>query len=297
MNYEIWTDSSSNLTDELIISHNINILSLVFVVGEREFISYEKGEETNLQQFYELLRKKETLTTSCVNEQTAYDNFEQTLSEGKDLLYIGFSSALSKTFSACENAINRLKVKFPERKIIAVDTLGASLGEGLLVLYASRLRESGKSIDEVAKWLEDNKLKLCHYFTVDDLFYLFRGGRVQKSSYLIASILQIKPIMHMNDQGQLVAIGRVPGRKKSINTLAKLVANNIVNPKEQTICITHGDCIDDVNLLVTKLKELITVKEYIINYVDPVVGAHSGPGTIAIFFLADSRLPKEYNKQ
>lgn len=289
MNFEIFTDSSANLTDELIDKNNINVVSLVFIVDGKEYISYTKGGDNDLKKFYIMLRKKSSLSTSCVNEQTFIDAFEPTLKQGKDILYIGFSSALSGTYSAAHNAIETLRPKYPERKMMDIDTLGASLGEGLLVLYAAKYREEGQSIEQVHKWLEDNKLKLCHYFTVDDLFFLFRGGRVKSSSYLVANLVNIKPIMHMDDYGRLVATGKVIGRTKSLNTIANMVVKDIVEPEKQLICITHGDCIEDVEFLKKKILEKIKVKDIVVNYVDPVVGAHSGPGTIAIFFLGNKR--------
>lgn len=287
--YRIVTDSSANLTDELIDKYDIGIASLVFYSGNKEFTSYVKGVKTDLKQFYDMLREKDALTTSCVNEATFIEVFEPTLQEGLDILYIGFSSALSATYISGEKAAAALRKKYPERKIITVNTLGASLGEGLLVLYAARMKEAGASMKEVQNWLEQNRLKLCHYFTVDDLFFLFRGGRVKKTSYLIANLVNIKPIMHMDDYGRLIPIGKVMGRKKSLNTIAEMVIRDIVDPEDQTICVSHGDCIEDVEYLKEKIEEKIKVKEWVINYVDPVVGAHSGPGTVAIFFLGNHR--------
>lgn len=287
--YRIVTDSSANLTDELIDKYDIGIASLVFYSGNKEFTSYVKGVKADLKQFYDMLRKKDALTTSCVNEATFIEVFEPTLQEGLDILYIGFSSALSATYISGEKAAAALRKKYPERKIITVNTLGASLGEGLLVLYAARMKEAGASMKEVQNWLEQNRLKLCHYFTVDDLFFLFRGGRVKKTSYLIANLVNIKPIMHMDDYGRLIPIGKVMGRKKSLNTIAEMVIRDIVDPEDQTICVSHGDCIEDVEYLKEKIEEKIKVKEWVINYVDPVVGAHSGPGTVAIFFLGNHR--------
>lgn len=287
--YRIVTDSSANLTDELIDKYDIGIASLVFYSGNKEFTSYVKGVKTDLKQFYDMLRKKDALITSCVNEATFIEVFEPTLQEGLDILYIGFSSALSATYISGEKAAAALRKKYPERKIITVNTLGASLGEGLLVLYAARMKEAGASMKEVQNWLEQNRLKLCHYFTVDDLFFLFRGGRVKKTSYLIANLVNIKPIMHMDDYGRLIPIGKVMGRKKSLNTIAEMVIRDIVDPEDQTICVSHGDCIEDVEYLKEKIEEKIKVKEWVINYVDPVVGAHSGPGTVAIFFLGNHR--------
>lgn len=289
MQYEIFTDSSANLTNELIDKYDINIISLIFISQNKEYISYVKNADNDLKKFYDMLRNKEELSTSCANTNTFIEAFEPVLKQGKDLIYIGFSSALSGTYCAGEQAAESLKKLYPKRKILYLNTLGASLGEGLLVLYAARMREAGKTLDEVYSWLEENRLKVCHYFTVDDLFFLFRGGRVKKSNYLIANIISLKPIMHMDDFGRLIPLNKVIGRRKSISCLADMVINNIVEPEKQTVCISHGDCINDVNVLIERINSAITVKEWIINYVDPVVGAHSGPGTIAIFFLGEKR--------
>jgi len=289
MKFELFTDSSANLTNEVINKYNINIVSLIFICKDKEYISYTKNGENDLKQFYTMLKNKESLTTSCANEDSFINAFEPVLKEGKDILYIGFSSALSGTYHAGEQAIETLKAKYPNRKILCSNTLGASLGEGLLVLYAARMREEDKSIEEVFAWQEENRLKLCHYFTVDDLYYLFRGGRVKASNYLIANIINIKPIMHMDDYGRLIAIGKVIGRRKSLNTLADMVIKNIIEPEKQTVCISHGDCIEDAEFLKEKISKQIQVKEWITHYVDPVVGAHSGPGTIAIFFIGTHR--------
>jgi len=289
MQFEIFTDSSANLTNDLIDRYNINIISLIFISKNKEYVSYEKNSDNDLKKFYDMLRNKEELTTSCINTETFIKAFEPVLKQGKDLLYIGFSSALSGTYYAGEKAIEELRKKYPERKLLCTNTLGASLGEGLLVLYAARMREEGKSIDEIFAWEEENRLKLCHYFTVDDLYYLFKGGRVTKSNYLIANIINLKPIMHMDDFGRLIPINKVIGRRKSISALADMVVTNIIEPEKQTVCISHGDCKEDIDLLMEKINAKIKVKEWIINYVDPVVGAHSGPGTIAIFFLGEKR--------
>jgi DegV family protein with EDD domain len=289
MNFELFTDSSANLTNEIINKYNINIISLIFISKGKEYISYVKDGENDLKQFYTMLRNKESLTTSCVNEDTFIKKFEPVLQQGRDILYIGFSSALSGTYFSGEKAIEKLKEKYPERKILCTNTLGASLGQGLLVIYAARMREEGKSIEEIFDWLEENRMKLCHYFTVDDLYYLFRGGRVKATKYLIANIINLKPIMHMDDYGRLIAIGKVIGRRKSLTTLADMVIKNIVESEKQTVCISHGDCIEDALYLKEKISKSINVKEWVIHYVDPVVGAHSGPGTIAIFFLGTNR--------
>ncbi|MDD4291322.1 MAG: DegV family protein [Clostridia bacterium] len=287
--YVIITDTSSNLTNEIIDRYGIEIVPLIFVSEGKEYLSYEKNADNDLSAFYDMLRHKKRFTTTSVNQAQFCNAFEGALKEGKDVLYLGFSSALSGTYAAAINAKSILEKEYPERKIVTVDTLGASLGQGLMVIKAAEMKQSGMSIDEVGNWVENNKLHICHFFTVDNLEYLFLGGRVSKSAYLIANMVNIKPIMHMDDNGKLVATGKVIGRRKSIQTIADMVVKNIINPESQTVCISHGDCIADVENLKAKIEAKIKVKEWVVNYVDPVVGIHSGPGTIAIFFIGDKR--------
>ena len=287
--FEIVTDTCSNLSDELIERYEINIIPMIYIVNGEERLSYVKTEKTDLQKYYDMLRAKVPMTTSCIPRETCDEVFDGILSSGKDLIYMGFSSALSAT---CENArasLTDLQKKYPERKIYCIDTLSASLGQGRLVTYAAEHRESGEDIDTVAKWAEDNKKKIIHLFTVDTLSYLYRGGRVKKTSYLLASTFNIKPIMHVDDEGRLTAIGKVIGRKKSLDDLARRTAEEIVDPEKQTIYIGHGDCIEDVEFLISRLNERVKVKDIVVNYIDLVVGTHSGPGTVAIFFLGEKR--------
>ncbi len=289
MSYVIYTDSSANLTNEIIEQYGIKVIPLVFLSGGKEYLGFDKDNPVDLLPFYKMLRKKELITTSCVNDNDFVNAFGQDIKEGKDIIYLSISSNLSATYSNALKAVSLLKNGYPQRKIIAVDSLGASMGQGLMAMYAAKMQKEGKTIDETADWLENNKLKLCHYFTVDNLFYLFRGGRVKATSYLLANIINIKPIMHADDNGKLVAIGKVVGRNKSISVLAQKTIENIVNPNEQIICIAHGDCIDDAMSLRDKILSQIQVKDCIINYLDPVIGAHSGPDTLAVFFLGTKR--------
>ncbi len=291
MNYEIFTDSSANLTDEMIGKLNLNMVSLVyFMEGEQQF-SYIKGRDNDqdLKNVYTSLREKKEITTSCINQTVFEEAFEPTLKQGKDILYIGFSSGLSATYQSSVLAAKALMEKYPERKIITVDTRAASLGQGLLVYYACLEKEKGKTMEEVESWLENNKFHLAHWFTVEDLYWLFKGGRVSKTAYLIGNFAKIKPVLHMDNDGHLIPMEKVIGRKKSLITLADKVAKTIVNPEEQMIFISHGDCQEDVDYLIEKVKERITVKGFYTNYVDSVIGSHSGPGTMAIFCLATER--------
>lgn len=288
MAYKIFTDSSANLPDNIIEKYGLEIVSLVFVSDGKEYVSYAKGEKSDLKRFYSMLRDKKQITTSAINEDAFLKAFAPTLAGGEDILYLAFSSGLSASCACANNAAAELRKKYPERKLIVIDTLAASLGEGLLVLHACENLENGMAIEENAKWVEDNKLHLCHWFTVDDLGYLFRGGRVKAASYLLGTIMLIKPVMHMDNEGHLIPVSRVVGRKKSINALAEKLFTTITD-KTQLICISHGDCIEDAEYLAERIREKVDVKDIVINYVDPVIGAHSGPGTLALFFLGEQR--------
>lgn len=290
MAFEIVTDSSSNLTEDFIEENGLHILPLTFLVDDKQYQSYLKGEHTDLQQFYTMMRDQKVITTSLPNLADAKNLFEEILHEGKDVLYLGFSSGLSGTFEAIEIILKDLQTQNPERKIVCVDTLAASGGQGMLVYYAIKQAKEGKSLEEVSQWVEDNKLKLAHWFTVDDLMFLFRGGRVSKTSAWAGTMLNIKPVLHVDNEGHLVPVDQVRGRKKSLNALVEHMRNSADAPiNEQVIFITHGDCIKDAEYVAEKVKEEFGVKEVVINYVDPVIGAHSGPGTLALFFLADKR--------
>ncbi len=289
MNYKIVTDSSSNLTDELIERFDLTVVPLMVITETGEYPSYVKGQKTDLKPFYDKLRAHEKISTSCANADAFRESFEQILQSGNDVLCVAFSSGLSATYNAAKMAADELSEKYPSRTIRVVDSLSAALGEGLLVYHAYELKEQGKSLAEVADWLEENKLKCCHWFTVDDLYHLFKGGRVKASGYLLAMALSVKPMMHMDNSGHLVPVGKVIGRKKSILTLAEQIATSIVNPEEQVIFISHGDCVEEAEFLAKKIKEKVRVKDVVINMLEPVIGAHSGPGTMAVFCLGEHR--------
>ena len=195
----------------------------------------------------------------------------------------------NELYSGVPEALEELKKKYPERKIYAVDTLGASLGEGLLVYHAANLREAGESIEAVNGWLLENRLHLCHWFTVDDLFFLQRGGRVSGTVAIFGTLLNVKPVMHMDNEGRLIFVTKVRGRKRSLDALVERLDQTAINPSEQSIFITHGDCLEDAQYVAKKIEEKYHPKEIVINWVDPVIGAHSGPGTVALFFLGTER--------
>lgn len=292
MDYEIVTDSCCNLIEEMIDDFGLHILPLSFMVeGEPEvYQSYLKGRKTDLQQFYAMMREGKVFKTSLPNLAEAEQLFRSILDAGRDILYLGFSSGLSGTYQAIEVLLSQIAPDYPDRKLLCVDTLAASGGQGLLVWYAVQHAREGWSIEQVRDWVEQNKLHLAHWFTVDDLMFLFRGGRVSKTAAWAGTLLNIKPVLHVDDEGHLIPMEKVRGRKKSLNALVDHMAKSGNQPiSEQMVFITHGDCIEDANYVADLVKERFGVRDVIINYVDPVIGAHSGPGTMALFFLADKR--------
>jgi DegV family protein with EDD domain len=228
-------------------------------------------------------------STSQVNIQSFIGEFKKHIKNGKSVLYIGFSSALSGTVHSAVMAKEQLLEEYPNCDITVVDTKSASLGEGLLVYYACEMLKSGNSKEDIVDWLENNKLRMNHWFTVEDLNHLKRGGRISVSTAVIGTLLDIKPIMHVDDEGRLVPVTKVMGRKKSIRTLANNLKERIVDPEHQVIAISHGDCEEDAVLLKSLIAEDIKVRDVIINNVGPVIGSHSGPGTLALFFLGNTR--------
>lgn len=292
MNFEIVTDSSCNLSEQMIDEFGLHILPLVFMAEGEDTVyrSYLKGQHTDLSQFYTMMREGKVFKTSLPNLADAEELLRGLLDQGRDVLYVGFSSALSGTFEAVDLLLRQLKEEYPNRTIYTVDTLAASGGQGLLIWHAVQRALTGASIEEVRSWLEENKLHLAHWFTVDDLMFLFRGGRVSKTSAWAGTLLNIKPVMHVDNEGRLTPLEKVRGRKKSLNALVDHMDESALHPVEdQTVFIVHGDCLEDAEYVAEQVKSRFGVKEVVINYVDPVIGAHSGPGTIALFFLAERR--------
>ena len=289
MAFAIVTDSSSNLTEEVIDQFDLHILPLTFMVDGEEHHSYLKGHKTDLKQFYTMMREGKVITTSLPNLKDSRELLKGLLASGQDVLYIGFSSGLSGTYQAIDLLLAELADAYPDRTVLSVDTLAASLGEGLLVWYAAKMREEGKGIQEVCDWLEANKLHLAHWFTVDDLMFLFRGGRVSRTSAWAGTLLNIKPVMHVDDEGHLIPLEKVRGRKKSLKALVDHMEQTAIDPARQMIFISHGDCLEDAQYVEQEVKRRMGVQQVMINYVDPVIGAHSGPGTVALFFLGTKR--------
>jgi len=289
MSFAIITDSAANLTNELIDKHEIGIVSLEFLVEAKPYRSYIKGEKNDLKKFYDMMRNKEHITTSAVNQQTWMDGIEPALKSGKDALVIAFSSGLSVTAQQAKMACEALSEKYPERKIFCVDSLCAAMGQGMYVMYAVQKRAEGLTIEQTAAWLEENKLKMAHWFTVETLTYLKRGGRVSGATAVIGNLMSIKPVMHVDNEGKLIAVHKVRGRKASLDALVERMQSTAIEPEKQVIYISHGDCIEDAEYVAEQCREKMHVKDVIINVLDPVIGAHAGPGTMALFFVGTER--------
>lgn len=287
-NYVITTDNNADLPEEFYKEHQIGCTYFSYTLDGKE---YTKENFLPVEEFYSKMRAGSMPTTSQVNPERVRALFEPYLKEGKDILHIAFSSGLSGTFNSCRIAAQELMEEYPERKIQVVDSLAASLGQGLLVYLAQRRKEEGADFDSVAQWTEEHKKNIVHLFTVDDLNHLYREGRVSRTTAILGGMLNIKPILHVDDEGKLIPIGKVRGRKKSLLELVTLMDSKIGSYAKScdTIFISHGDCREEAEFLAAKVKEKYHITTELINDVGAVIGAHSGPGTMALFFVGDVR--------
>ena len=288
-NFIILTDSSGDLPASMAAEMQLEVLPLTLDLDGECYKNYLDGREIGFHDFYERAKTAKSMKTSAVNQQQFMDIMEPLVASGKDVLYLGFSSGLSGTYNASVLAANELNEKYPNQKIIAVDTLCASLGQGMFVYLCWKEKQAGKSIEEVAAYAEEIKLSQAHWFTVNDLMFLKRGGRVSAATAIVGSALSIKPVMHVDDEGHLIKVSTARGRKASIRALLAEMEKTAINPADQHIFISHGDCEDDANYLASLIREKFGTKDITINYVGPVIGAHSGPGTLALFWLGTER--------
>lgn len=286
MSYRIITDTCCDLWPELYKELDVDVISLSVNFKNQTISNYT---ESWLKEFYDGLRAGETGQTSAVNPEGWKSMIQPVLESGQDALVLAFSSGLSTTYQSAVIAAAELQSDYPQRTIRVVDTLCASMGQGLLVWYACQKRDAGMPIEELAHWCEEKKMNLCHWFTVDDLMYLKRGGRVSAATALVGTMLQIKPVMHVDDEGHLVKTGTARGRKNAIDALAKKLGETGLPGENDTVFISHGDCPGDVQYLSEKLKADYGVKNVVTYYVGAVIGSHSGPGTLALFFLGSKR--------
>ena len=285
-NYVIITDSGTDLSREMASEYDVKVIDLTVSI---EGMTPVPNSQVDPKELYALLRDKKSASTAAVNQESFKEIMEEYLKEGSDVLYMGFSSGLSYTFTAGKLAAEELAEEYPDRKVYAVDTLSASLGEGLLVYIAAMMKKNGSDIDEVRDYVESHKLNLCHWFTVDDLFFLKRGGRVSGATAVVGTMLGIKPVMHVDDEGKLIKVSVARGRRASIDALFNNVKGTMTSaPEDALVFISHGDCLEDAEYLAERLRQH-GVKKIEIGFVGPVIGSHSGPGTLAVFYLGTKR--------
>ncbi len=287
-NYIITTDNNSDLPESYYSEHGIGCTYLSYSMNG---VNYTHDNFLPVHEFYDSMRNGALPTTAQVNPENARLMMEPYLKQGLDILHIAFSSGLSGTYNSTRIAAEELAEEYPDRKIMVIDSLAASLGQGLLIHYAQKKKEAGEDMETVAAWVEEHKNNIVHLFTVDDLNHLYRGGRVSRTTAFVGSMLNIKPVMHVDEEGKLIPVGKIRGRKKSILELARLMDEKIGSYKDScdTIFISHGDCEDEAHFLEAKIKEKYQINTVIINPVGATIGAHSGPGTLALFFLGDTK--------
>lgn len=286
--FKIIANSTADLPVEYLKEHNLGCLNLCYIMNG---VTYGRGKELPYKEFYDKMRNGEMPTTSQVNPEEAKLYLEEVIKDNKEILCMAFSSGLSGTYNSMRLAAEEVMGANPDCRIVVIDTLSASLGEGLLVHKAVQLRDAGKSLDEVADWVRNHVLNMVHMFTVADLFHLHRGGRVSKATAIVGTLAGIKPILHVDDEGHLISLSKVRGRKKSLQALVDYMEEKTQNysEKNDVVFISHGDDIEAAEYVRDLVKERFGIEEFVINNICPTIGAHSGPGTIALFFMGESR--------
>lgn len=287
--FVIVTDTTTDLPRDYVEKHHLYMMSLPYTL---EGISYTWEKPMPVKDFYDKMRAGSLPTTSQANPEEAALLYESILKDNDvDILHIAFSSGLSGSFNSCRIASADVCEKYPDHRIVVVDSLAATLGQGLLVYKAVQLKEAGKSLDEVAAWVEENKYHLVHNFTVDDLFHLHRGGRLSKTAAIVGTMINLKPVLHVDDEGHLVMLSKVRGRKKSLIGLVDCMEKQLGDWKDKNdiIFISHGDCPEDAQFVADLIKERFGYENFMIDYIGATIGAHSGSGTVALFYLGDHR--------
>lgn len=287
--FKLVTDSTADLPQEYLEKHDIGCLNLCYSIGGKTYGG--TGKELEPKKFYAMMREGQMPSTSQVNPEEAKAYFTECLKENKEILYLAFSSGLSGTCNSVRIAAEELAEEYPDSKIVVIDSLCASLGEGLFVHKAVCMMEAGKNLEETAEWLNGHIQNLVHVFTVDDLNHLYRGGRVSKATAVVGTIAGIKPILHVDEEGHLIPIGKVRGRKKSLINLVDYMEKKMGQYKEQNdiVFISHGDAPEDAEFVKNEITSRFGIESFLINNIGPTIGAHSGPGTIALFFLGENR--------
>lgn len=286
--FQIVTDSTADLPKDYLKKHGIGCLSLPYTI---DGVTYTEENPLDWKEFYGKMRQGSMPTTSQVNPQEAEDSLRECLKKNREILYLAFSSGLSGSYNSARMAADILNEEVEGAKIIVVDTLAASMGEGLMVYMAVKLREEGKSVEEAAAYMEEHKQNFVHVFTVDDLNHLHRGGRVSKTAAVIGTLAHIKPVLTVDREGHLIVLDKVRGRKKSLMTLVNLMEKKIgsYRDRNEVVFIGHGDCIEDAEFVASKVKERFGIENFVISHIGPTIGAHTGPGAVTLFFMGDSR--------
>ncbi len=287
--YTIITDATCDLPAEIIKKFSLEVIPMMYTMDGKDIFIDPRNSDIYLKEFYAKLRSGSMASTSMVNSHQYEVAIEKYLKAGQDVLVINFSSALTGGFNCLGLAKEALNEKYPERKLIIFDSKSASMGEGLLVYKALLEKENGKSIEEVEQWLKDNYLHVCHWFTVEDLDFLRRGGRLSGSVAFIGRLLKIKPVLHVDDEGRLVSVKKAIGRQRSMEELLAALKETGTKPNEQTIFISQADAMDDANWLKNKVLEAYPKAEVVIGSIGTIIGTHSGPGTLALFFMGTKR--------
>lgn len=287
--YRIITDSNADLTQEQVDRLDLTVIPMSFTLGKDSLMDYPDERELSYKEFYRRIAAGETSTTNQISIVTFAETFEPFLAAGEDVLYLGFSSGLSGTYNNSVIAAKELAAKYPQRKVYAVDTLAASMGEGLLVYHAVMKKRGGASIDEVKDWMEQNRNRMHHWFTVDDLNHLKRGGRISGASAMVGTMLGIKPVMHFDDEGHIILMEKIRGRKQSLDALVNHMARTSIDSDRQMIFISHSDSQQGCDYVAEEIRKRLGVQQIETAPIGPVIGAHTGTGTVALFYLGQDR--------
>jgi DegV family protein with EDD domain len=282
------TDSNCDLPVEYISQNNIHVIPFTFLLNGITYTD-DFGKSLSHKEFYNAIRNGSMPTTAQITAYTFENEFRKFSSKGESIIYLGFSSALSETFNSSVLARKVIMEEEPEADIAVIDSKSASVGQGLLVYYAYEMLKRGKSKQEIVEWLETNKLKVNHWFTIDSLEHLKRGGRISATSAAIGGLLEVKPVLNVLNDGSLNIVKKVRGRKKSIKTLFEEYKARVINPEEQMIYINHGDCLEDAEYLKSLILSETSPKDIVINSLGPIIGTHTGPGMVLVVFIGKER--------
>ena len=278
--YIITVNSTVDTGKEWLEERNVPVIPLKYTIDGQEYTDMYGLSD---KEFFQKLREGKMSVTSQINPEEAKEMLEPYVKEGKDVLHLAFSSALSGTCNSMKIAAEELQEEYPEAKVIVVDTLCACMGEAMLLYYALKQKEAGKTIEEVAQWAEENKLHVCHNVTVDDLFHLHRGGRVSKTAAVLGTMVKVKPIIHMDDNGALQVIGKERGRKKSLHKIVDMAVERSEGWDNEIIMITHGDCLEDAEYVAKLVREKMGIENVFIHNIGTVIGSHTGPGVVCMW--------------